>query len=62
LLRFVAAAIRALAEGYSGYMVALDPPTVHYIPLEEATSRMKTVPMDCDTILAGRDLGISFGD
>jgi len=61
-LRFGAAAIRALAEGYSGYMVALDPPTVRYIPLEEATRRMKTVPMDCDTILTGRDLGISFGD
>jgi len=61
-LRFGAAAIRALAEGYSSYMVALDPPIVQYIPLEEATSRMKTVPLDCDTILTGRDLGISFGD
>ena len=43
-------------------MVALDPPTVKYVPLAEATSRMKTVPLDCDTLLTARDLGISFGD
>lgn len=61
-LRFGAAAIRALDEGQSGVMVALDPPTVRYVPLYQATRRMKTVPLDCDTILTARDLGISFGD
>ena len=61
-LRFGAAAIRALAEGKSGVMVALDPPTVRYVPLAEATSRMKVVPLDCDTMLTARDLGICFGD
>ncbi len=61
-LRFGAAAVRALEEGYSGVMVALDPPTVRYVPLKEATSRMKVVPLDCDTIITARDLGISFGD
>ncbi len=61
-LRFGAAAVRALAEEESGVMVALDPPTVRYVPLAEATSRMKTVPLDCDTVLTARDLGISFGD
>jgi 6-phosphofructokinase 1 len=61
-LRFGAAAVRALAEGQSGIMVALDPPTVRYVPLEQATRRMKTVPLDCDTILTARELGISFGD
>jgi len=61
-LRFGAAAVRALDEGQSGIMVALDPPTVRYVPLEEATRRMKVVPLDCDTILTARDLGISFGD
>ncbi|OFZ56237.1 MAG: 6-phosphofructokinase [Bdellovibrionales bacterium RIFOXYC1_FULL_54_43] len=61
-LRFGAAAVRALEEGQSGVMVALDPPTVRYVPLEEATRRMKTVPLHCDTILTGRDLGICFGD
>jgi 6-phosphofructokinase 1 len=61
-LRFGAAAVRALAEGQSGVMVALDPPTVRYGPLSQATSRMKLVPLDCDTMLTARDLGISFGD
>jgi len=61
-LRFGAAAVRALTEGQNGIMVALDPPTVRYVPLAEATNRMKTVPLDCDTILTARDLGISFGD
>ena len=61
-LRFGAAAVRALAEGESGIMVALDPPTVKYVPLTEATHRMKVVPLDCDTMRTARDLGISFGD
>ena len=36
-LRFGAAAVRALATGKTGVMVALDPPTVRYVPLAEAT-------------------------
>jgi 6-phosphofructokinase 1 len=61
-LRFGAAAVRALAEGYANVMVALDPPTVRYVPLEKVAGRMKTVPLDSDTLLTARDLGISFGD
>ena len=61
-LRFGAAAVRALEDGHTGVMVALDPPTVYYVPLAEATSRMKTVPLDCDTLLTARDMGINFGD
>lgn len=61
-LRFGAAAVRGLAEGKSGVMVALDPPQVLYVPLDEVTSKMKTVPLDSDTINTARDLGICFGD
>jgi ATP-dependent phosphofructokinase / diphosphate-dependent phosphofructokinase len=61
-LRFGAAAVRALEEGQSGIMVALDPPDVNYVPLSEAACRMKTVPLDCDTMLTARDMGICFGD
>ncbi len=61
-LRFGAAAVRALDEGRRSVMVALDPPVVNYVPLEEATRRMKLVPLDCDTMLTARDLGICFGD
>ncbi|MGE0453434.1 MAG: 6-phosphofructokinase [Vicinamibacteria bacterium] len=61
-LRFGSAAVRALVEGQSGVMVALDPPTVRYVPLEQATRRMKTVPLDCDTVQTARELGICLGD
>jgi 6-phosphofructokinase 1 len=61
-LRFGAAAVRALADEQSGIMVALVPPSVAYVPLEEATSRMKTVPLESDAMMTARDLGICFGD
>lgn len=61
-LRFGSAAVRALAEGCFGCMVALDPPIVRYVPLSSAIKRMKTVPLDSDTMYTARELGISFGD
>lgn len=61
-LRFGAAGIRALAEGKKADMVALDPPNVRYVPLADATRRMKSVPLDCDTILTARSLGTCLGD
>ena len=61
-LRFGAAAVRCLVAGASGVMVALDPPTVRHVPLAEATRRMKVVPLDCDSILTARELGICLGD
>ena len=61
-LRFGAAAVRAITEGKFGCMVALHPPTVEYVPISEAVSRTKTVPLDCDTIITARSLGICLGD
>lgn len=61
-LRFGAAAVRALAEGESGIMVALDPPNVNYVPLSEVTNRMKMVDLNSDTMQTAKDLGISFGE
>jgi 6-phosphofructokinase 1 len=61
-LRFGAAAIRALEQDQSGVMVALDPPNVLYVPFDQATKRLKQVPVDGDAIMTARDLGISFGD
>jgi phosphofructokinase-like protein len=61
-LRFGSAAIRCILNGEINKMVALDPPFVKAIPIEEACSKIKIVPRDCDTILTARSLGISFGD
>ena len=43
-------------------MVALDPPNVRYVKLEDATRRMKTVPLNSDIVLTARDLGTCLGD
>ena len=61
-MRFGTAAVRGLEEGRSGVMVALAFPNVNYVALSEVAGRMKGVPLDCDTLQTGRDLGISFGD
>lgn len=61
-LRFGAAAVRALEDGQDGVMIALDPPLVKYVPIPEAMGKMKYVPVDSDTILTARDLGITFAE
>ncbi|MBI4410252.1 MAG: ATP-dependent 6-phosphofructokinase [Gemmatimonadetes bacterium] len=61
-LRFGAAAVRCVAEGHFGTMVALKPPEVRAVPLEDAVRHIKRVPLDSDTILTARELGTSFGD
>jgi ATP-dependent phosphofructokinase / diphosphate-dependent phosphofructokinase len=61
-LRFGAAAVRCILEGRCNMMVALDPPNVRTIPIPEAIKEMKRVPVDCDTVMTARSLGISFGD
>lgn len=61
-MRFGAAAVRSLDEGYSGIMVALAFPNVNYVNLDEVAGRMKGVPLDGDTLQTGRDIGICFGD
>ncbi|MFK7804811.1 MAG: 6-phosphofructokinase [Anaerolineae bacterium] len=61
-LRFGTAAVRAIAEGQRNVMVALNPPTIAYIPLDQIAGKMKQVPLDSDSILAARSMGISLGD
>jgi 6-phosphofructokinase 1 len=61
-LRFGAAAVRALAEGQTGVMVALAIDGVRHVPLSEVAGRMRCVPLDGDTMATGRDLGICFGE
>ncbi|MFC0350270.1 6-phosphofructokinase [Undibacterium danionis] len=61
-MRFGAAAVRALQQGHSGIMVALDFPNVKYVNLAEVAGRMKGVPLDGDTLQTARDIGICLGD
>jgi phosphofructokinase-like protein len=61
-LNFGAAAVRALASGRSGVMVALNPPRIEHVPLEEAVSKLRLVPADGNAMITARALEISFGD
>ena len=60
-LRFGAAAVRAVADGKFGQMVALDPPHIITVPLEQALV-VRGVPLDDDRIQTAREMGICLGD
>jgi 6-phosphofructokinase 1 len=60
--RFGAAAVRALAQGHSGVMVALVGNGIETVPLAAVAGRTKRVPADSDTVTTARELGICFGD
>lgn len=57
---FGACAVRALAGGESGKMVALQAGRVINVPLSEAIANVKTVPIDGQLVRSARDIGISF--
>ena len=61
-LRFGAAAVRAVADRAFGTMIALAPPSIARLPLSEVIGRAKNVPLDSDTLLTARELGICLGD
>jgi len=60
--RFGAAAVRALADGKGGVMVALGWQAIELVPLAQVAGRTKTVQVNGDTVATARELGISFGD
>ncbi len=57
---FGACAVRALADGEVGKMVALQAGTIITVPLSEACANIKTVPNDGQLVRTARDIGISF--
>ncbi|MEQ1604866.1 MAG: ATP-dependent 6-phosphofructokinase [Pyrinomonadaceae bacterium] len=57
---FGACAVRALANGETGKMVALQAGIVITVPLDEACTSIKTVPIDGQLVRTARDIGISF--
>lgn len=58
---FGACAVRALAEGKRGVMVALQAADIITVPLAEAIANIKTVPPASQLIHTARATGISFG-
>ncbi|MEO7217578.1 MAG: ATP-dependent 6-phosphofructokinase [Gemmatimonadaceae bacterium] len=60
--RFGGAAVRAVADGMWGHMVALQSPHIVTIPIEEALREQKRVDPSHDTVLTARATGVSFGD
>ncbi|HEX6971138.1 MAG TPA: ATP-dependent 6-phosphofructokinase [Limnochordia bacterium] len=61
-LGFGAGAVYALNHGMNGVMVALQPPRLAFVPLEEAVAQLRLVPPDADAVVTARALGICFGD
>jgi phosphofructokinase-like protein len=57
---FGACAVRALATGEVGKMVALQANSIITVPLSEAIANIKTVQADGQLIRTARDIGISF--
>jgi 6-phosphofructokinase 1 len=60
--RFGGAAVRAVAEGQFGHMVALQSPHIVCIPIVQALAMPKRVEPDHDIVMTARATGISFGD
>ncbi len=61
-LRFGAAAVRAVEAKQFGRIVASDPPAIVTVPFEEALGGHAGVPLDHDSVLTARELGICLGD
>jgi 6-phosphofructokinase 1 len=61
-LRFGSAAVELVEDRCFGCMVALDPPEVKAVPISEAVSELKAVPLDGDVVRTARALGVCLGD
>jgi ATP-dependent phosphofructokinase / diphosphate-dependent phosphofructokinase len=60
--RFGGAAVRAVADGCWGEMVALQSPNIVTIPFTQVLGEAKRVDLRNDIVLTARAAGISFGD
>jgi 6-phosphofructokinase 1 len=60
--RYGAAAVRLLAEGKVGHMVALRGTEITSVPIDEAVAQFKRVDPRGELVLTAKELGISVGD
>lgn len=61
-LRLGAAAVRAVADGDFGKMMMLQGGEIVRVPIESIAGGMKSVPLNSDTVLTAREIGICMGD
>jgi len=61
-LRFGASAIRAIEQGLFNHLVVMREGRITRVPIADIAGKIKTVPLDGDTVLTARDLGICLGD
>jgi 6-phosphofructokinase 1 len=59
---FGAGAVYALSQGMNGVMVAVKPPRLEFVPLQEAIANLKLVTPENEFVLAARILDMCFGD
>lgn len=60
--RFGGAAVRAIADGKFGQMVALQSPHIVCVPFTDVLATQKRVDPNHDIVLTARATGVSFGD
>jgi len=60
--RFGTAAAKLIREKKYGYMVGMQQGEIVAVPLEDAASRTKFLPVDHPLIQSARDIGVFFGD
>jgi 6-phosphofructokinase 1 len=60
--RFGGAAVRAVADGLFGHMVALQSPHIVTIPISQVLTTTKRVDPGSDIVLTARATGGAFGD
>lgn len=61
-LRFGAAAVRCIEAGNFNQLVTLRHNELTSIPITDVAGKMKSVPLDSDTLQTARDIGICLGD
>lgn len=61
-LRYGAAAVRALEDNDFNKMIVMQQNSIRRIPLSDVADKMKLVPLNSDTILTAKEIGINLGE
>jgi len=61
-MAYGAGAVQALKTSKNGVMVSFVPPLIKYVPLSEASDKVRTVSADCEFVKIAESLGVYFGN